>query len=830
MSGAAGQASASPAPPSLRAQLRVLWAVAALFVVAVVATALSIDAAALRRALQAADERVAEVARAAEADLGRELLSAELALNGLPELLRDARRPDGSLDTVRAGQIVFAFADRQLVFDKLVLLDTEGRWLLGTSPLPEGDPAWAPLARMAAQVAQPAPAGLLIGDPIESPSLGEPMLPLVRRVALPDGRDGVAVGLVPGPVLLPLGRSASVAPGLAIQLKRSSGRVLFRLPADGPVPPAGQVLRAERPSVYGELLLSAELPLSEATRAWRADRGLVAATAAVFVTMVLAAALLAHLQLRRLLATRQALAASSTTLDLALDSMGDAFLLCDAEDRVLRWNRRYLDYFPWQTQVIGVGVPFRRLVEVGAAARYGPGDDATREDWIESRLQRRRNTQHEFWEATHQNRVLSILEQRTPDGGLVSVYRDMSAAERRLSEAKRDAEAANAAKSQFLATMSHEIRTPLNAIIGLNELLLLSPLAPAQRRQAELVRSSGQLLLSLINDILDLSRIEAGHFELRHEPFEPLPLAEEVLQLLRERAQARRLTLELVGTGLEDLVLQGDAVRLRQVLFNLVGNALKFTDEGGVTVRLDWQAGDAAAPGTLRLDVEDTGIGIDPGLMPRLFERFTQADSSAARRHGGSGLGLAITREVVQRLGGRIEATSEPGRGSRFTVTLPCTRSVAPVPTAEAPATAAEHAATVPMAVLVAEDNAVNQVLIESILRHLGHRPTVVGNGAEAVERVRAEAFDIVLMDMQMPEVDGLEATRRIRALGGAAARLPIVAMTANARDDDRRACLDAGMDAFLSKPIDFDQLAQTLRALAQRAAGEPAGAPGRSG
>jgi len=824
-----------PALPAAAPPLRAVWALALLFVMAVVAAALALDGAGLRRALQQADERIAEVVRVADKDIGRELLAAELALAGLPGLLREAWRPDGGVDEVRAAQIVFDFANRQLVFDDFLLLDPQGRWLAGTVALPPGDAATAELARLAERLARPAPPGLLVGDPIVSPSHGERVLPLLRRTTRPDGGDVVAVGLVSAPALLPISRTAALTPGLVVQLERAGGRVLFRLPEDAAAPAAGEARRAERLSSYGDLSVAALLPLPLATAAWQADRRIIAGTAGVFVLMILAAALLAHRQLQRGAATRRALAASAQTLDLALEAMGDGFLLCDADDRVVRWNSRYLDYFPWQRHVIGVGVPFRRLVETGAAARFGSDRHAEREAWIEGRIAVRRQTQHEVWEAVHSGKVLSILERRTPEGGIVSVYRDMSAAEQRLAAAKRDAEAANAAKSQFLANMSHEIRTPLNAIIGLNELLLLGALAPAQRRQAELVRSSGQLLLSLINDILDLSRIEAGHFELRQEPFAPRTVAEEVVQLLRDRAETRRLQLELHDGGTDGLVLRGDAVRFRQVLFNLLGNALKFTDQGRVTVRLHWQGGEGGAAGRLRLDVEDTGIGIDPERLPQLFERFTQADAGTARRYGGSGLGLAITREVVQRMGGQIEAESERGRGSRFRVHLPFEIvAAAGTPAAggataggeRAPATAAGDGAR-PLQVLVAEDNAVNQVLIESILRHLGHQPVVVGNGAEAVQRLQEGRFDVVLMDMQMPEVDGLEATRRIRALGHRAAKVPVVAMTANARDEDRRACLEAGMDAFLSKPIDFDELARTLRRLhagAAPSAGERSG------
>ncbi len=258
------------------------------------------------------------------------------------------------------------------------------------------------------------------------------------------------------------------------------------------------------------------------------------------------------------------------------------------------------------------------------------------------------------------------------------------------------------------------------------------------------------------------------------------------------------------------------------MLLNLVGNAIKFTEQGRVTVRLRLIDDDAGTTSVrLVLEVIDTGIGIPPDQLPRLFERFSQLDSSATRRHSGSGLGLAITREVVERLGGRIAVASEAGRGSTFEVELPFHRVESNEQDEPAPSILAEPVpAADALRILVAEDNPVNQVLIDAVLFRLGHQATLVGNGLEAVQALQTAEegrFDLVLMDMQMPEVDGLEATRRIRALAGPRARIPVLAMTANAREDDRIACLAAGMDGYLSKPIDFSLLAQALRQVAAR-------------
>ena len=391
---------------------------------------------------------------------------------------------------------------------------------------------------------------------------------------------------------------------------------------------------------------------------------------------------------------------------------------------------------------------------------------------------------------------------------LFRAVRNVSSLLRVAHAAEATAAQASQAKSQFLAAMSHEIRTPLTGVLGMADLLAAADLPEKERRYADAIRTSGRHLLSVINDILDFTRIEAGKIELEQVDFSIPEVIESVRSLMAPQAAERGLTLKLDLTSPPDLVVQGDPTRLRQVLLNLVGNALKFTHQGGVIVRTASRPADGNGMVLLRFEVQDTGIGIAPDKQGNLFESFTQADRSTSRTYGGSGLGLAICKRLVQAMGGTIGVESTPGRGSTFWFEIPFARGDA---AAAAKRSTSEPASIRPLRVLVVDDVAVNRELLEEMLARHGHEVLLAEDGAAAVELAARERPDVVLMDVQMPVMDGMEATRRIRRLPPPAGAVPILALTANVMAAERERYLACGMDRCLTKPVVWPDLFATL-------------------
>ena len=645
---------------------------------------------------------------------------------------------------------------------------------------------------------------------------------VVNQILAPDPvlvlKAGDQVFTAPGP---PSGTLATYEPGTVVSV---TGVCRVQVDAlDSPRVPRGI-----------QLLLRTPADVRLVKRAALSPRRTVQALALLFAMMMAGLAWIVGLRrrvaqqtqdLREQLDRERALEAQYREL---VATANDLVVTCDADARVTSINEAG-QRLTGQSAEAATGRQLRDLV--------APADRARLDSELAGALASRTGLTLEVGiapaggaEATVELDVRPIYRRGRP-AGLQAIGRDVTARKRgqeELAHARDAAEAASRAKSEFMANISHEVRTPLNGIIGMTELVLAGPLADQSRQYLKMVRSSADSLLLIINDILDFSRIEAGHLRFDHAAFDlPARLAATVEPL---GVSARRKGLGFTIRQSADLpsVLVGDAGRLGQVLTNLVGNAIKFTDHGGITVETALapaSAGDTPRLARLRVTVSDTGIGIPADKHALIFDAFTQADGSTSRRFGGTGLGLSIVASIVKRMGGTLDVKSEPGTGSTFSVVMPFERGTAidlPMLSSQgltrllghpdqAPPAAGAQAA-VPAQVLLVEDNPVNQRLAQEILRRRGHRVTVAENGREALRRLAEGAFDVVLMDVQMPEMNGLDATRAIRAgEAGTGRHIPIVAMTAHAMAGDRERCLESGMDDYMTKPVRADELAGTV-------------------
>ncbi|GAB4401587.1 MAG: hypothetical protein OHK0048_18480 [Rhodoferax sp.] len=502
-------------------------------------------------------------------------------------------------------------------------------------------------------------------------------------------------------------------------------------------------------------------------------------------------------------------------LRAALDAVGEGFTLFDDQDRLVLCNQRYREIYTCSADLLQEGRRFEDIIRSGAergqyAAALGRVDE-----WVTERLALHRQTESQCLQTLDGGRLIQTRERRMANGYTVGFHFDVT----ELVLATQEAQAANQAKSRFLATMSHEIRTPMNGILGMAQLLQQPGLSEAERRAyLNTLLDSGQSLLRLLNDILDLSRVESGRLTLEQTAVRPSHLIEDVRSLFAVAARAKGLALQAHWVGDAEPIVLGDELRLRQMLSNLVGNAIKFTERGEVQITAQ-RPTDADDDGriTLEFAVLDTGPGLAEEAQAQLFQPFSRPDDVAARRHGGAGLGLSIVKSLAQAMDGAVGVQSRPGAGSRFWFSVRL--KPAPIEATEPaqPPTARDRPLDrLSGRVLVVEDNPVNAQVVRLMLTQFGLDVLQAEDGQRALDLIQQEKSppDLILMDLQMPNVDGFEATRRIRQLEAQHGwpRCPILALTANAFAQDRQKCLDAGMDDHLSKPVILDELKAVLQ------------------
>jgi signal transduction histidine kinase/NO-binding membrane sensor protein with MHYT domain/CheY-like chemotaxis protein len=601
--------------------------------------------------------------------------------------------------------------------------------------------------------------------------------------------DGARISWSPGLVVASLLASWAVSLGCAVVPGRGHRAVLMQA-----------ALGSVSVVLVHFLGMSAVTITPAVTGAWNQpllpDTVLLSALAAIVALLAVSAAMLTTVGWwSRSSALRQ--------IREAIDAMPDGLGFYDANDRLVLWNARYAEVNRELGEVLMPGMSFEDIVQVGLDAGIY-SDAAGREAaFLRERLAQRTQLSHTSEQRVIGDRWLRIHDRRTESGSLVTVVNDITDQKldaQALVEARDAAEEANRAKSQFLANMSHEIRTPLNGIIGLAQALGRTDLADNQREMLDLIQSSGQTLQTLLSDILDLARVESGRLTITEEPLDLARTVMEAGQLYAATAHDRGLGFHVEVDPDAAVWVRGDAVRLKQILTNLISNAVKFTERGFVRVTVG-RATDRDDRAVLRFCVEDTGIGFSAETKERLFSRFEQADGGITRRFGGSGLGLAICRQLAELMGGSLDCESDVGAGSCFIRTVPMALTAAPVARDAAPTL---EAAGSGVRVLLADDHPTNRKVVELILAGLEVELVQVENGAEAVELFRQGSFDLVLMDMQMPVMDGLTATRAIRAEEAASgrARTPLVMLTANALPEHVAASQAAGADSHLAKPF----------------------------
>jgi PAS domain S-box-containing protein len=497
----------------------------------------------------------------------------------------------------------------------------------------------------------------------------------------------------------------------------------------------------------------------------------------------------------------------------AIEALEDGFVLYDKDDRFVLANQKYRMIYPKSAEAMVSGTPFETILRHGLAQGEYDTQGKSVEQWMEQRLREHNSGERNVEQKLANGTWLKIAERKTERGELVGFrvdVTDLKEIQEQLSAAKEVAEIAVEVKSAFLASMSHEVRTPLGGILGLSDILMSTTLTAEQRELVEKLKAAGSGLLVILNDILDLSKLEAGKLAIESINYDLSALIEESMDLFAPKAQASGIDLRVDISDDVPGTIYGDPTRIRQILINLIGNAVKFTHHGGVSVEAR-TASMGTAEQVLQFGVRDTGIGIAADAIGGLFEDFVQADASTSRRYAGTGLGLAISRRLVELMDGKIDVNSVEGEGSVFSFQIPLVPATSTSGLVAPSKSDGDWQASEQLDLLIAEDNELNQLIINALLAPLGHTITFADNGLDAVESLKGGTHDLVLMDIRMPGMSGIEATRLIRKLDGDIAQTPIIALTADAMADNRREYLEAGMNACVTKPINRNELLESV-------------------
>lgn len=814
----------------------VLFAALALLVAQIVATTLMVNRAKDAQ-ITAAIDSLHKIGRSTEAAINRSFVQVDAMLAGLPAVLAPFQR-DGRLEVPQVNRVLRELNNQNFTYRDILLIDADGLPVATALPVSRRRRLSLPSASSFAEVAARG-GSVLIGGPVPNANTGEWTLFFARNIVLPTLGPVMAVAEVPVPVVQSILSGAGESLGLRVTLERDDGTLLASVPHDETrigqkLAPSAASLRgiataeqirsrftsemvfaAMRPTLYPALTVAVTLEVDTALSGWYADRrrAFLVSGALGLMILLVAGALMVGLRQRERVEDERATA--RRTLENALESMSDGFVMFDADDRLIACNSRYKDFYKISAPFIVPGALFDDIMREGALRGQYPQAQGYIETFVSDSKAFHRGNHPSMERLLPDGRWVLITERRTPDGGVVGIRTDITPLKRAMQDlatARDTARAAGEAKSQFLARMSHELRTPLNGILGFSELLLDDGrLDNGQHDKIRNLHNAGKHLLELVNGLLDLSKIESGRMEFATRAFLMQDVIQSCAALMAPDVTRKQLEFTLHVDQRLPKVVMGDPTRLRQVILNLLSNAVKFTSSGGSIYFLAKQK----KPDRLRIEVRDTGPGISTENQRLIFEDFVQISSMTQSEALGTGLGLAITSRLVKQMNGEIGCQSNPGAGSTFWIEIPLVLAEVQEVAQEEPRRAPPRPTNFrALRILVVDDVKVNRDVAGALLANMGHTVSFAASGSEALERLPADHFDLVLMDLQMPKMDGFETARTMRAMPPPLGQIPIFALTASVMPEQIAAAHDAGMNGHVGKPLSRETLAEALAEL----------------